>query len=309
MSASPETRIPPDSAQHPPSSWALWRLFVGDFSRTVRLVWSECLRINVLGRSAQFAYYAIFSTAPLLMLILATATLLPIGGLMESFLAAVDEGMPQQTARLIRLQVESISFSTGWGLAAASALLVGWSGSGVFLTLGEGLDAAHGIERRRTFLRERLVSVVMSYLTYALLVVTMILLVFGSRFALALSTGWNSGDERFSSAIFHLTRWSIAGLFFLLAASFLYWIVPNRRLRWNLFSPGCVLASCGWITLTVSVDVYVDRFSRMNETYGTLGGIVVLLMWFHLTGLALLAGGVVDGTLVRMSREIQTDLS
>lgn len=265
------------------------------FAGLVRTVWRETFRQNHSGRAAQIAYYAIFSTPPLLILILAASTLLPVGGLLESFTSAIEVGLPFETAELLKEQMQSLPQSTNWGLIGGALLLLGWSGSGVFLILGVGLDAAFGIEQRRHAVRERLLSVLMSYTVFASLVLVMILLVFGPRVARLILE--ETQALRYEGELYHFIRWSIAAGFMLFASSILFALAPNVSLGWRLLTPGSIFAALTWVAATIGLDLYVDQFGRYQETYGALCGIIVLLMWFHLTGFLILVGGTIDGAI------------
>lgn len=291
-----------------PANWRkvttgeMWRLGGLSLREFLRRVSRQVIKLNLGGRSAQFAFYAIFSTAPLLILILAAAIALPIGGLIESFIQAIQAGMPKESADLLRRQIASIHLATGWTMASGAGLLLAFSGSRIFLTLGEGFDAAYGVETRRHFLKERMISIVMAYLVFVLLVLTMILLVFGPR--VTQLTLRELHLQEFQTIAYHLIRWGIAAGFMLISSSFLYWIIPHQKLAWHAVSPGSLFAAVGWVAVTIGVGAYVDSFEQFNETYGTLGGIIILLTWFQLTGYLLFLGGAINGVITRAAQDL-----
>lgn len=277
--------------------WELWTL--GGLSPWSFLVQvsREFIRLQVNARSAALAYYALFSTAPLFILILAVSALLPIEDLLASTLQAIDKGMPENVMTLIRHQLDDIEGSINITLTIGSTLLLMTSGSRLLRTLGQGLDAAYGVDKPRRFLQARLISVLMVFVLFLLFLVTMIALVFGPqilRFILReLQIDW------LQSPAYHFSRWGTAALFMLLASALMYWIVPSVKVRFYLISPGSLFATIGSAFATVGIAFYVDSFHRFNEIYGTLGGIVALLIWFQFTGLLLLTGGLINGIILR----------
>jgi membrane protein len=90
----------------------------------------------------------------------------------------------------------------------------------------------------------------------------------------------------------------------LLATSVIYWLIPGTKVRWHAVSPGSLFATTGWVGVTQGFRIYVENFARYNETYGALGGVVVLLVWLYLTGSLLLAGGQINAVIHRAAEEI-----
>jgi len=213
-------------------------------------------RLQISARSASLAYYALFSTAPLLILILAVSAMLPIEHLIETTLQAVEAGMPDNVANMVRLQLNEMEGTINLTLTLGSAFLL-----------------------MRTVL------------------VTMIALVFGPQviryFLQELQLDW------MQSPTYPFARWGLLAGFMLVASSLLYWIVPSVKVGYYLISPGSLVATIGTVTATIGLGYYVDSFYRFNEIYGTLGGIAALMMWFHLTGLFLLTGGLINGIIHR----------
>jgi len=275
----------------------LWSLGGLSFWTLMDRVSRAFVRLQVSPRSAALAYYALFSTAPLFILILSVSALLPIEGFLESTLRAIEGGMPENVAALIRRQLNDIEGSINVTLTIGSCFVLMTTGSRLFRTMGQGLDAAYGVENPRRFLRSRLISMLMVCVLFLLFLITMIALVFGPqllRFILrGLQIDW------LNSPAYHISRWGTAALFMLISSALLYWIVPSVKVRFFLVSPGSLFATIGSALATVGIAYYVDSFHRFNEIYGTLGGIVALLLWFHLTGLLLLTGGLINGTIRR----------
>jgi membrane protein len=83
----------------------------------------------------------------------------------------------------------------------------------------------------------------------------------------------------------------------LLVTSTIYWLMPSANVRWHWVSPGSLFATVGWIAVTQGFRLYVENIARYNETYGTLGGVVVLLTWLYFTGAVLMMGGQIDSVI------------
>ena len=103
--------------------------------------------------------------------------------------------------------------------------------------------------------------------------------------------------EGAAATAFALARWPVAIAVMLVAVAFLYWAAPNAKLPFRWISPGALLATVGWIAMTFGFGIYVSNFGSYNATYGTLGGVVVTLIWFYLSGFVLLLGAELNAVL------------
>ena len=302
------------------------KLDLADNSSTKRLTYGELWRLGGLtpwrlgyrsfngffenhldARAAQFAYNALMTIAPLLIVVIALVAQLPIDGVLESFITAIDVGMPENVVTLIDQQIQDIQDQSTFGLIAIGLFLLGFIGSRVFLALGAGLDAAYEIKDGRHLWKQSLLALLMTLGVLFLLLISMILLVWGPMVLSFLATklSWfESPRVQFwlSSGI----RWSIASLFLLTSATFIYWIVPGRKMPWYWLSPGNVFATVGWVAVTQGFQMYVENFGRYNETYGALGGVVVLLIWLYFTGFMLLMGGQINSVIENAATERAT---
>jgi membrane protein len=243
-------------------------------------------------RSAQFAYYCLLALAPLLIVLIALIVQFPIAGLMGAFLDAVDEGLPKSAVRLIASQVTEIQQQSSIGLIAAGLVLFALAGSRVFLTLGRGIDRIWGEENRRRYLRARGLALLLAFGVLLLLLLAMIVLVVGPLVTKFVFTQLHiSGLQVILTDVL---RWVVACLFMLTATSVIYWTVPTRKLPWALITPGTLFATAAWVAATQGFRLYIENVARINETYGALGGVVVLMIWLYLTGAILLMGAQID---------------
>ncbi len=276
----------------------LWRLGgLSPWRLAVESV-SGFARHNLDARSAQFAFYSIMALAPLLIVVIACVAQLPIHhDVIEDFLQAVDVGMPDNVAELLQRQITDIRANSTLGLITIGLVLLGIAGSRIFLTIGAGLDATYDVEERRRFWKAGGLSLLLTLGVSLLLLMAMVLLGVGDKVT-DVVTNWIEIPwvHMISSAG---VRWGVACGFMLIATSVIYWMVPSVRLPWCWLSPGSVFATAGWVAVTQGFRLYVENFARYNETYGTLGGVVVLMIWLYLTGAVLLMGGQINSVIHR----------
>ncbi len=252
-------------------------------------------------QSAQFAYYAIFTLFPLLMVLIGIVAQLPIEGLIRSMENAINMGLPHDLSQILFDQIADIQKKTTFSLIMGGVVLLSWGGMRLFLTMGKGLDAVFEVDHRRNFLKAGGLSLLLTFFVLFLLFLAMILLVVGPAIARLLLSN-------FEAPWLHVllsagTRWSVACGFMLISTSVIYWAVPSVRLPWNIITPGSLFVVVSWVVMLLGFREYVENFAHYNETYGTLGGFIVLLVWLYMTGAILMMGGEINGVIYRAAKE------
>ncbi|MCH9654774.1 MAG: YihY/virulence factor BrkB family protein [Planctomycetes bacterium] len=251
--------------------------------------------------SAQFAYYAIFTLVPLLIVIIACVAQLPIQGIILSMENAINQGLPQSVSQMLFAQIEDIQQKTTYSLIIAGLFLLSLGGMRLFLTMGTGLDAVFEVDHRRSFWKSGGLSLLLTFGVLLLLLIAMILLVIGPEMARLLLPNFNAPWIHLLLSV--SVRWSVACGFMLISTSVIYWSVPSVKLPWKLFTPGSLFVVISWVIMLQGFRYYVENMAHYNETYGTLGGFIVLLAWLYMTGAILMMGGEINGVIYRSARE------
>jgi membrane protein len=171
-----------------------------------------------------------------------------------------------------------------------------WSASVGVSAIQESLNEVYKIEEKRSFLAARLSAIG----------VTLLLAVIGSLSLASMFGGdWiaeymhrhleNSMLWQTSTEVVRVAAWALAAAFLLLAFAVVYYWAPDwRHHRWRLFTPGAVIGVLGWLIASIGFRMYLHFFNSYTLTYGSLGAVMILLMWFYITGLMLLLGGVMN---------------
>ncbi|WP_417392714.1 YihY/virulence factor BrkB family protein [Gimesia sp.] len=255
---------------------------------------------HLSAHSAQFAYYSIFTLFPLLIVIIGCLAQLPIRGVILSVENAINQGLPSNVSSLLFDQIEDIQQKTTLSLIGGGIFLLAWGGTRLFITMEEGLDSVFEVEHRRSFLRSGGLALLLTFGVLILLLTASILLVVGPEIATLLVTNLHSTwiNLLFSAGV----RWSVACGFMLISTSVIYWAVPSIKLPWKIFTPGSIFVVTSWILMLQGFRLYVENFAHYNETYGTIGGFIVLLAWLYLTGAILMIGGEINGVIYRAAK-------
>ena len=269
-----------------------------------RVAWRTCegFRDNYLGaRCAQFAFYSMLVLAPMMILIIGLLAKLPVRDVMEQLLVSVERNIPASTFRIIKAQIVDIQATRSTSLMFVSAVILCFSGSRIFLTMGEGLNAAYGVPVRHLQWRLRLKSIVFAVGVVPLLLLLMVAIVAGPAIVAWVYHLLSIPLEE--SLVAHIVRWTIVGLGLWIVTVAIHCWIPSARQPWYWFSPGTVFTVVGWIVASQAFRFYVENFALYNQTYGALGGVIVMMLWLYMIGAVLLIGGQINSVVYRAARE------
>ncbi len=225
------------------------------------------------------------------------------GAAVASITGAVHRALPGQAADVLVGAVNGANATSG-GSSLVAALfgvaLALWSASAGMVGLQMGLDIAYDVESDRTFVKKRIVAFELLAAMLVLGGMATVLIVFGAPLGEALRDNLPFGSA--FVILWTAIRW-VLGLIFLVGLfATIYYLAPNRDTpKWVWVSPGGILAAAIWLVASLGFSFYVSSFGKYAATYGSLAGVVVLLLWFYLTALALILGGELNAELERQS--------
>ncbi|MGI9621778.1 MAG: YhjD/YihY/BrkB family envelope integrity protein, partial [Acidimicrobiales bacterium] len=199
--------------------------------------------------------------------------------------------LPEEARSIITDQLESIAGASSGGLAVGAIvgiLLALWTSSGAVAKLITTFNTIWDVEEERKFFKLRGISLLITLGAIGAIVVAAFLLAILPA-VLAEAGLANEGRYAINSG-----RFPALLVVMVLGLSFLYWVGPDRRARYRVVTWGAVLATLLWLLVSGLFSIYTARFGSYNETYGSLGAIVIMLMWLFLTSFMVLLGAEID---------------
>ena len=257
----------------------------------------EILKDNVLGLAAQTAYYFFFSLFPLLLFV---APLLGLVGdrerTMNFLLAQLSAAVPGDAFTAIEGVVRDVIFAPGApGLVSIGALLALWSGSNIFGQLMDALNRAYDVTETRPWVRRQLIRIASLIVGGLILTVATITMLGGEDIARTVG-GW-VGLGQLGVTVWTVVQFPLAIAFLIALAWGIFYFLPNVKQDKTQVLVGAVVTTVLWILVTLAFRFYVQNFGSYNKTYGTIGGIIVMLTWMYLSMLVVLAGGELNSEL------------
>jgi membrane protein len=281
-----------------PSPWNLGGLSAAELGRRV---WHELSADEVVDRAAALAYYFLFAIFPTLLFLTSLLGLLPLPGLMERLLDYVDRAVPPDAASILGRTLEEIQAGARRGLLSIGAIAALWAASSGMASVMTALNVAYDVEDTRPWWKRRLLSILLT-LGFALFILTaLVLLVFGVQIGGAVAAALGLG------ALFTVT-WNVLNIpivvaFVLVGIALVYYFAPAAKQHWRWVTPGSVVALVLWLAMSFGLRLYVARFTDYSATYGSIGGVMLLMLWLYLTGLALLVGAEINAEIEHAAAE------
>lgn len=208
--------------------------------------------------------------------------------------------MPYSALQLVQTTLTEITAQKGGGKLSFGLLAALWAASNGMSAMTETLNIAFEVEERRPWWKVRLVAVGLTLLLAVLIVSALVIVLYGEGIAEVLVSYAGLGDT--AATIWKVIQWPIVLGFLLIGVASLYYFAPDLRepeKRWQWLTPGAVVAIVLWLVVSLFFRLYLHFFNSYSATYGSLGALIILMLWFYLTGIALLVGGEINSELER----------
>ncbi|MGD6966110.1 YihY/virulence factor BrkB family protein [Rossellomorea vietnamensis] len=245
---------------------------------------------DVTGLAAQLAYFFLLSLFPLLIFIVTLIPYLPVA--QEDILNVISDYAPGETMDMIQSTINEVMSNRNTGLLSFSIIATIWSASNGMNAIVKSLNDAYEVEETRSFIVTRLMSIVLTIAMIFVFVIALLLPVFGRQIGLFLFSQFGFSDQFLT--IWGAIRWAISPIILFIVFVGLYFIAPSKKIKCLSAVPGAVFAALGWVGASLAFSYYVSNFGNYSATYGSIGGIIVLMIWFYLTGIIIMIGGHIN---------------
>jgi membrane protein len=274
------------------SLWGLGRLTWKDLAGRV---WSEIREDDVFGRSAQLAYYFLLALFPLL-LFLTSVIGLVMGsgtGLRHSLFNYLSQVLPGSAFNLIDSAMYEVSAASSGGKVAFGILAALWAASNGMGAVTQALNVAYDVEESRPWWKQRLTAVGLTVALSVLIISALVLVLYGGRIVEHVAGGYGFGEV--FTITWKVLQWPIALAFMLVAFALIYYLAPDLHdQKWTWVTPGSAIGVGLWLLISFGFRLYLHFFDSYSKSYGSLGAVIVLMLWLYLSGAAILTGGEVN---------------
>jgi membrane protein len=283
------------------SIWALGGLSWRELGRRV---WGGTDQTDLLNRAYELAYNFLLALFPLLLFLVALLGVFATEGssLRENMFFYFEQAVPPSAYRLVVNTLNEITQNSGGGKLTFGLLFALYTGSGGMTQLMSTLNAAYEVRESRSWLKVHLISLGLTIaMTISLIVALLFVFAGGKLFAwigqaLALHSAF--------SILAGVLQWTFALVFVVLAFAVIYYYAPDvKEQHWYWITPGSVLGVLLWAAASAVLRAYFHFFNTYSKIYGSLGAVIILMLWFYVTGLAFLIGGQINSTIEHAAAE------
>jgi membrane protein len=259
----------------------------------------EAVEDDVFSLAAQQAYYFLFSLFPAILTLVAIASFFPVANLTDEVFRYLGRFAPPEVLTIINDQLLKISKSGNSGLLTFAFLLTIWSSSGAMASIISTLNAAYDITESRSWINVRVTAVLLTIGVAVFILISIALLVVGPPLAEKLAVALRMGPV--FAWTWKILQWPVVFALMATGIAIICYYAPDAEQEWVWLTPGAVVATTLWIVASVGLRFYLVYIGHFNETYGTLGGFMALLLWLYVTALAILFGAEMNAEIEHSS--------
>ncbi|WP_137742958.1 YihY/virulence factor BrkB family protein [Robertmurraya siralis] len=258
--------------------------------RGLMLLWKRIGEDDVMGLAAQLAYFFLLSLFPLLIFLVTLLPYLPIT--QEEMLSVVADFAPGETMTFIETNLNEIMNQQSRTLLSFGIIATMWSASNGINAIIRALNKAYDVKENRSFVVARGMAIIFTVAMIFVFIIALLLPVFGKQIGMFLFA--KLGFSSHFLSFWHMLRWILSFLIIFIVFLVLYWLAPNKRFQCIDAVPGAIFATVSWLIVSWGFSFYVSNFGNYSATYGSIGAVIVLLIWFYLTGVIIILGGEVN---------------
>lgn len=252
--------------------------------RTVR----ESLDDDCLSLAAQLAYYFFLALFPAVLFLLAVASFFPLHNLTDDIGRTLGPFVSPEVLELIQDQMRRLANADSGGILTLGVVGAVWSSSAALGSIVGSVNKAYDLEEGRPWWKVRLVAIGLTVALAVFVLASISLILAGP--SLATYLGRTVGFGPAFEWSWKILQWPVAFFLVSTAIGLVYYFGPDAEQDWVWVTPGAIVATTLWLIGSLGFKLYVATFTDYNASYGTVGGVVVLLLWFYVSGLAILVG-------------------
>jgi len=266
------------------------------FKRTFK---EAFLEDNCLGMAAQLAYYFFFALFPALLFLLALASYFPVDTLIDDMIRTLGGFVPPEVLTIMTDQIQKIASGQQTGLLTLGMLGTLWSSSAAMTAIIDTLNNAYDITEGRPWWHVRLIAIGLTIGVAVFILVSLTLVLAGPRLAELLTSNTLVGTV--FEWTWKIVQWPLVFALVSAGMALIYYFAPDAEQDWVWLTPGSIFATAAWLATSLGFKYYVTNMGAYVETYGAIGGVMVLMLWFYLTGLAILLGAEMNAEIEHAS--------
>jgi membrane protein len=261
-------------------------------------MFKEAIADDVLNLAAQQAYYFFFALFPALLALLSIASFFPVHNLVDEVVTMFGRVAPPEVITIVTEQLGKISSTNAGGLLTFAFVITLWSTSNAVVSMCSTLNAAYDITESRPWWKVRAIAIGLTVGLAFFILVAMTLIVAGPTLAERIAQTMGLGPV--FAWTWKVLQWPLIFVMVSAGIAMVYYFAPDAEQDWVWITPGSIVATALWLLISLGFKFYLARFGSY-EAYGAIGSVMVMMLWFYLSGLAILVGAEMNAEIEHAS--------
>jgi len=250
--------------------------------------------------ASALAYQMLFSLFPFILFLIALIGFLHLPDFFSWLRLQSELVLPPQALEQVNPVIDQLQQSKG-GLLSIGIVIALWTASAGVRLMMSAMNAAYDVVEGRPAWKRFPLSIVYTVGIAGMLLIAAALMVLGPQVMSWIAA--QVGLEDFIVTLWTIARWPVVVILLMVAVALIYYVMPDVKQEFRFITPGSVLAVVVWIVASVGFGLYVKEFANYNAMYGSIGAIIVLLLYFYISAAVLLLGAEMNAVIEHMSRE------
>jgi membrane protein len=258
------------------------------------------------GHAAELAYYFFLALFPLLLFLISLLGYFAAAGtqVRTSLMNMLARAVPPSAWQIVQKTLTEVIQSRGAGKVIFGLLAALWSASSGMSAVMTTLNVAYHVKETRSFIRQKVTSVGLTIGASVLVLCALVLMLYGGKLADLIAA--HTGLGVVFVYTWKIVQWPLLLFAMFLSFALVYYFAPNlEEPHWSWISPGAAAGLVIWLAASFALRVYLHFFNSYSATYGSLGAVIILMLWLYLSGFALLLGGEVNSAIAHAEVEQQ----
>lgn len=257
---------------------------------------------DVLSTAAQVAFYFSFALFPMMLFLISLVGIIlgSADDLRGEFFFYLRQIMPYSAYELVQTTIEEVTQSSSGGKLTLGLLIALWSASAGVDSLRVALNSVYNLEEQRPWIKTKLLSIILTLTLTTLVIIATGIVFYGWKFLSLILDTVNLPIP--SPFILMMIQIFMVLTLLLIIFALIYNFLPNNKpFKWVWITPGAVTGIILWLSLSYLFRLYLSYFNTYDKTYGSLGAVIILLLWLLLTAMVILIGGIINSTFQEMT--------
>lgn len=281
-----------------------WKLGGLSAMQLGKRTWAEMTKDDIFGRSAELAYYFFLAVFPALFFVVSIFGIVAHGNpkFQQQLMTYIGSVMPGQASGLMQQTLQQIIEASSGTKLSLGLLAALWTASGGMSSMMDVLNVTYDVEEGRPFWKKKLIAIGLTVVVAALVIVAIILFLYGGDIANIVFGKVGLGNA--ITLLWKIAQWPVAILCVVVAFALVYYAAPDvKQPAWHWVSPGALVGVGLWVAASIAFRVYLSFSNSYSKTYGALGGVIILLLWFYITAFSFLTGSEVNSEIEHAAAE------